>query len=54
MIKELTGGKSLAANIALVKHNAEIGAKTCYAIINQDIKYLILKIKEETEHQSNF
>lgn len=27
MIKELTGGKSLAANIALVKHNAEIGAK---------------------------
>lgn len=31
-IRELTGGRSLAANIALVKHNAEVGAKLARAL----------------------
>jgi pseudouridine-5'-phosphate glycosidase len=31
-IKALTGGRSLATNIALVKHNAEIGAKLALAL----------------------
>jgi pseudouridine-5'-phosphate glycosidase len=31
-IKELTGGRSLATNIALVKHNALIGAKLAVAL----------------------
>ncbi|WP_137896880.1 pseudouridine-5'-phosphate glycosidase [Ramlibacter sp. 2FC] len=31
-IKELTGGHSLAANIALVKHNAEVGARLALAL----------------------
>ena len=31
-IKALTGGRSLATNIALVKHNAEVGAKLALAL----------------------
>jgi pseudouridine-5'-phosphate glycosidase len=31
-IKELTGGRSLATNIALVKHNALVGAKLALAL----------------------
>ncbi|MBC5765706.1 pseudouridine-5'-phosphate glycosidase [Ramlibacter albus] len=31
-IKELTGGRSLAANIALVKHNAQVGARLAIAL----------------------
>ena len=31
-IKSLTGGRSLATNIALVKHNAEVGAKLAVAL----------------------
>jgi pseudouridylate synthase len=31
-IQELTGGRSLQANIALVKHNAEVGAKLAVAL----------------------
>ena len=31
-IKALTGGRSLATNIALVKHNAEVGAKLAVAL----------------------
>ncbi len=31
-IKELTGGRSLATNIALVKHNAEVGARLAVAL----------------------
>jgi len=31
-IKELSGGRSLATNIALVKHNAEVGAKLALAL----------------------
>lgn len=31
-IKSLTGGRSLATNIALVKHNAEVGAKLALAL----------------------
>jgi pseudouridine-5'-phosphate glycosidase len=31
-IKELTGGRSLATNIALVKHNALVGAKLAVAL----------------------
>jgi len=31
-IKELTGGKSLKANIELVKNNARVGAKIAYAL----------------------
>ena len=31
-IKALTGGRSLSANIALVKHNAEVGAKLAAAL----------------------
>ena len=31
-IKELTGGRSLATNIALVKHNAEVGARLACAL----------------------
>jgi pseudouridine-5'-phosphate glycosidase len=31
-IKELTGGRSLATNIALVKHNALVGAKLAAAL----------------------
>jgi pseudouridine-5'-phosphate glycosidase len=31
-IKELTGGRSLATNIALVKHNAMVGAKLAVAL----------------------
>jgi len=31
-IKEATGGRSLAANIALVKHNAQVGAKLAVAL----------------------
>ena len=33
-IKTLTGGCSLATNIALVKHNAEVGAKLALALAN--------------------
>jgi len=32
-IKALTGGRSLATNIALVKHNAEVGAKLAVALV---------------------
>ena len=32
-IKSLTGGKSLATNIALVKHNAEVGARLAVALM---------------------
>jgi pseudouridine-5'-phosphate glycosidase len=31
-IKALTGGRSLATNIALVKHNAEVGARLALAL----------------------
>jgi len=31
-IKALTGGKSLAANIALIKHNAQVGARLALAL----------------------
>jgi pseudouridylate synthase len=31
-IKSLTGGRSLATNIALVKHNAEVGARLAFAL----------------------
>jgi pseudouridine-5'-phosphate glycosidase len=31
-IRSLTGGRSLAANIALVKHNAEVGARLAVAL----------------------
>jgi pseudouridine-5'-phosphate glycosidase len=31
-IKELTGGRSLVTNIALVKHNAQVGAKLAVAL----------------------
>ena len=31
-IQELTGGRSLAANIALVKHNAAVGAQIAVAL----------------------
>jgi pseudouridine-5'-phosphate glycosidase len=31
-IKQLTGGASLTANIALVKHNAEVGAQLALAL----------------------
>ncbi|AUT73878.1 pseudouridine-5'-phosphate glycosidase [Paraburkholderia hospita] len=33
-IKALTGGRSLATNIALVKHNAEVGARLALALAN--------------------
>lgn len=33
-IKQLTGGRSLAANIALVKHNATVGARIALALQN--------------------
>ncbi|HSH92158.1 MAG TPA: pseudouridine-5'-phosphate glycosidase, partial [Ramlibacter sp.] len=31
-IKALTGGRSLATNISLVKHNAEVGARLALAL----------------------
>ena len=31
-IKALTGGRSLATNIALVKHNAEVGTRLALAL----------------------
>jgi pseudouridine-5'-phosphate glycosidase len=31
-IKQLTGGRSLATNIALVKHNALVGAQLAVAL----------------------
>jgi pseudouridine-5'-phosphate glycosidase len=31
-IKDLTGGRSLATNIALVKHNALVGARLAVAL----------------------
>jgi len=34
-IKELTGGRSLATNIALVKHNALVGARLAVALANE-------------------
>ncbi|MCO4876779.1 pseudouridine-5'-phosphate glycosidase [Paraburkholderia caribensis] len=34
-IEALTGGRSLATNIALVKHNAEVGARLALALANQ-------------------
>jgi pseudouridine-5'-phosphate glycosidase len=35
-IKALTGGRSLATNIALVKHNAEVGARLAIALARGD------------------
>jgi pseudouridylate synthase len=35
-IKTLSGGRSLATNIALVKHNAEVGAKLALALAHTD------------------
>ncbi|SIT47210.1 conserved hypothetical protein [Paraburkholderia piptadeniae] len=35
-IKALTGGRSLATNIALVKHNAEVGARLALALSRAD------------------
>jgi pseudouridine-5'-phosphate glycosidase len=32
-IKALTGGRSLATNIALVKHNAIVGARLAHALL---------------------
>jgi pseudouridine-5'-phosphate glycosidase len=32
-IKALTGGRSLATNIALVKHNAVVGARLALALL---------------------
>ena len=34
-IKELTGGKSLVANIELVKHNAKVGAQIAVSFNNK-------------------
>ncbi|MBX3588984.1 MAG: pseudouridine-5'-phosphate glycosidase [Ramlibacter sp.] len=34
-LKALTGGRSLATNIALVKHNAEVGARLALALASQ-------------------
>ena len=34
-IKELTGGRSLATNIALVQHNALVGARLALALAAQ-------------------
>ena len=36
-IKSLTGGRSLATNIALVKHNAEVGARLALALANERV-----------------
>ncbi|MGE3348369.1 MAG: pseudouridine-5'-phosphate glycosidase [Ramlibacter sp.] len=36
-IKALTGGRSLATNIALVKHNAEVGARLALALARADL-----------------
>jgi pseudouridine-5'-phosphate glycosidase len=36
-IKELTGGRSLATNIALVKHNALVGARLAVALISKAV-----------------
>jgi pseudouridine-5'-phosphate glycosidase len=36
-IKALTGGRSLATNIALVKHNAEVGARLAIALANHHV-----------------
>jgi pseudouridine-5'-phosphate glycosidase len=33
-IKQLSGGRSLVANIALVKHNAQVGARIAVALQN--------------------
>ena len=35
-IKALTGGRRLATNIALGKHNAEVGARLALALINSE------------------
>src|SRR6478752_2307421 len=35
-IKALTGGRSLATNIALVKHNAEVGARLALALVRRE------------------
>ena len=37
-VKELTEGKSLDANIALVKHNAEVGADIAVALKRKEKK----------------
>lgn len=37
-IKALTGGRSLATNIALVKHNAEVGARLAVALAQADVR----------------
>ena len=34
-VKALTGGRSLTTNIALVKHNAEVGARLALALAAQ-------------------
>ncbi len=34
MIKEITGGKSLTANVALIKHNAEVAARIAVNLMN--------------------
>ncbi|CAE6705850.1 Pseudouridine-5'-phosphate glycosidase [Paraburkholderia nemoris] len=42
-IKPLTSGRSLATNIALVKHNAEVGARLALALApaaNDDNRHL--------------
>ena len=42
-IKALTSGRSLATNIALVKHNAEVGARLALALApaaNDDNRHL--------------
>jgi pseudouridine-5'-phosphate glycosidase len=36
-IEQLSGGRSLAANIALVKHNAEVGARLAVALAAQGV-----------------
>jgi pseudouridine-5'-phosphate glycosidase len=35
-IKALTSGRSLATNIALVKHNAEVGARLALALAHTE------------------
>jgi len=40
-IKALTGGRSLATNIALVKHNAEVGARLALALAQAESGHVI-------------
>jgi pseudouridine-5'-phosphate glycosidase len=37
-IKALTGGRSLATNIAIIKHNAEVGARLALALAKTGVE----------------